>query len=542
MTPAAFAIGLSPDGLRPWLQLLQFWILEALFLAVVISTGVALPALARSLRAGAAWWLAAGAIALAAYVMVTALPPRTSRIFYDEQIYQDVGRNMAELRLAQTCHYGIVEYGELQCLAGEYNKEPYGYPYLLSLAYRVFGVHEWVAHFVNRASHALLVLLLCVTAARWFGDRTAGLFAGLAATILPEQLRWASTAAAEPIAAASCLLAVLAAVEFSRSRTAPALVWAVCTAAFAANTRAEALLVLVVCALVVITHAPDELRRPRLWAAAAAGVLLLAGCLGHLLVVRHEGWGAPHRMFALSHVAPNFAVNGWFYLWDMRFPIWLTPMAVLGAWRGAAEGRARAVTATYFVLFWAMFLFFYAGSYDFGADVRFSLMTYPPLMLLAGLGLAVIARALGRRLGRPMVARALVAAALGWMFLWQAPYVRAIGEEAWGARADVTFAREMAAALPANALVLTQDPNMFLLWGQSAAQTVLALDDPQFLRQAAVRHGGQVYFHWGFWCNVTDPVQQRLCSDLLAQAPHQVIRERGERTYRYAFYRLDIPK
>ena len=33
------------------------------------------------------------------------------------------------------------------------------------------------------------------------------------------------------------------------------------------------------------------------------------------------------------------------------------------------------------------------------------------------------------------------------MFLWQAPHVRSVGEEAWAARADVAFAREVAASL-----------------------------------------------------------------------------------------------
>ena len=38
------------------------------------------------------------------------------------------------------CNDGTVEYGRLQCCRGEYNKQPYAYPHLLSLVYRVFGV------------------------------------------------------------------------------------------------------------------------------------------------------------------------------------------------------------------------------------------------------------------------------------------------------------------------------------------------------------------------------------------------------------------
>ena len=51
--------------------------------------------------------------------------------------------------------------------------------------------------------------------------------------------------------------------------------------------------------------------------------------------------------------------------------------------------------AFYFLLFFGIALLFYAGSYDYGADIRYSLATYPPLAILGGLGLARLVR-LGR--------------------------------------------------------------------------------------------------------------------------------------------------
>ena len=46
----------------------------------------------------------------------------------------------------------------------------------------------------------------------------------------------------------------------------------------------------------------------------------------------------------------------------------------------------------YFLLFFGIDLVFYAGSYNYGADVRYSLMTYPPIAVLGGLGAAQLAR------------------------------------------------------------------------------------------------------------------------------------------------------
>ena len=44
----------------------------------------------------------------------------------------------------------------------------------------------------------------------------------------------------------------------------------------------------------------------------------------------------------------------------------------------------------WFLLFWGIFIFFYAGSYNYGADVRFALVSYIPIALIAGYGAAAL--------------------------------------------------------------------------------------------------------------------------------------------------------
>ena len=100
--------------------------------------------------------------------------------------------------------------------------------------------------------------------------------------------------------------------------------------------------------------------------------------------------------------------------------------------------------AVYFLLFFGIGLVFYAGSYNYGADVRYSLMTYPPLAILGGLGAARWRGRLER--DRCMASRArVVTAALAFQFLLVFPVVRATTEEAWAARADVRFAQSLPA-------------------------------------------------------------------------------------------------
>jgi hypothetical protein len=543
LSPAALAIAaigivlwiLAGDSAasRQRLIRVQFWSLEILVVFVVALTLHQLPALVRSLPLRRPDWRAIAGCVLLAGVLAAWVAPRTSRIYYDEQIYQGIGHNLTDLRRAQMCHEGITQYGYLQCFRGEYNKQPNAYPHLLSIAYRAFGVSDTVAHRVNIAVMMAHVLVVALIAALWVRDRWTPIAAAAVFATIPQQLQWSATAAVEPSAAFTCTLAVLAALHFARTRATAALMWAVVTAAWATQFRPESILILPVVALVIATQAPGEIPTLRLWRAAALGLALLSIHVAHLLIVRGEGWGAAGDRFSTAFLSSNLPVNGLFYLADWRFPALYGVAAIVGL-TVPGETRFRLVAGAYFAAFWSVFLFFYAGSYNYGADVRYSLMTYPPLALLAG-------RAIGYGLGRagdePAIARLGLVAALAHLLLYL-PSVRATGEEAWAARADVEQARAFASAVPANALILTHNPHMFHLWGRNAAQLSIAVHEPGFMEAVRGRHGDEIYLHWNFWCGVADPVQRDLCPRLLAAEGGRTVMEHRERGYRFALIKL----
>jgi hypothetical protein len=529
--------GLLRDQLRRW----QFWVLELQFVLALVLAAVNLPRFVRSLGLTRSDYVSAALVSALSLVLVTQIAPRTNRIYYDEHIYQSVGQNLADLRLAQMCNDGNVEYGMVQCWRGEYNKEPYGYPHLLSVAYRLVGVRESAAFALNAIAAALMVWVVYLLGTALTGSPRAGTYAALVAALIPEQLRWSHTAAAEPSAALACAVAVLAAVGFVRLRTTAALLWMVAATVFAAQFRPECALVGVVVVAVVLLYAPNELLRGRMWWAALGGVLLAALYFGHMVAVRNEGWGSVGPKFSTMYLPANLRVNGGFFLGDPRFPIAYTMLAAAGLmlWH---ERRAALATCLYFMAFWGVFLFFYAGSYNYGADDRFSLMAYPPVALMAGVGTWALTETVKRRaLWSSRVVTALAIAGLAAQFTWYLPFVRAVGEEAWAARADVKFARGFAGELPANSILLTHNPNMFHLWGQSAAQTSIAVGEPEYVRNVLTpRYAGGIFFHWNFWCEVADPVQQAFCTGVLDRFPHTAIQEYRERDYRYGLYRLDI--
>ncbi|AMY08139.1 hypothetical protein LuPra_01327 [Luteitalea pratensis] len=523
--------------LREQLKSAQFYSLE-LCVAVALAGGVVLARdLWRSLERRDI--VAMTGLATLALMLTLFAAPRTHRIFYDEQIYQGIGQNLSDLRRAQMCNDGIVEYGRLRCFATEYNKQPYAYPHVLSLVYRVVGVRPGAAFAVNAVAMAATACGVYLLAWLLFGDPVVAGFAGLLVTLTPQQLLWSATAAVEPTASLACVLALVAMLQAWRSGSVAALAGAVAMTAYAVQFRPESLLILPALGVLGWRHRA-AIGAWRLGWMSLLGFVLLAVHVTHLFAVRNEGWGTSGSRLSLQYLWPNLRVNGPFYFADERFPFIYTGLAVIGlAWRGWLVERAALVA--YLLAFFGIDLLFYAGSYNYGADVRYSLLTYPPIAVLGGLGAARLAIWLAR-LVPPGWERPAVTVGLLFQFLSYAPLVRATTEEAWAARADVRFARAVAAELPPASYVLTHNPAMFHIWGINAGQMSLATVNPLQIDYLGMRYPGGVFVHWNYWCNAADPTQQKYCHTALGTVPYTVTREYRERDYRFAFYRLLLPR
>jgi hypothetical protein len=526
-------------SLRAQLTTLQFWSLETcVFLGLTLSA-VVLHDLTRVLdRRDLFRMLMLVALAVG---LAVGMAPRTNRIYYDEHIYQSIGQNLADLKRAQMCNDGTVEHSRLRCSSGEYNKQPYAYPHVLSLAYRFFGVETTTAFRVNAIAMGLAVGFLYLLVFILFADRVAAFFAALLLALTPEQIVWSATAAVEPSASLACIAALLAAACFVRSRTTVSLAGAAVAAAYAVQFRPESFLIVPVVGLLLWQRAREEFTRPRLWWAGLLFLVLVAIHVAHMVATRDEGWGTTEDRLSMAYVADNLRVNGWFYLRDARFPAIYTLLAILGLSGWRAEAGRLAITF-YFLSFFGIALLFYAGSYDYGADIRYSLATYPALMILGGLGMARLVRWIERfRQGLPTfhALQGLLSAVVAFQFLWwYSPVVRSTNDGAWAARADVQFARSLIPDLRGNSYVLTHNPGMFQVWGVNAGQMSRAATNPAYLDDLAARFTDGVYLHWNFWCNVQDRLQQELCTKVLDLRSGEPVREHWERDQLYMLYRL----
>ena len=163
-----------------------------------------------------------------------------------------------------------------------------------------------------------------------FRDRDAALFAGLVLALTPQQIIWSATAAVEPSASLAAVVALLCAAHFQRSGGTAALGAAAVSAAYAVQFRPESLLMLPVAGLLAWPRLRDEIRHPRTWWVGFLFLALVAVHVAHLFAVRNWS-GARARRGSPSPTFPaNLRVNGWFYLFDARFPAVFTLLALIG--------------------------------------------------------------------------------------------------------------------------------------------------------------------------------------------------------------------
>jgi len=534
-----WALRTGNGALRAQLAVVTTWFLGATVLLIVGSLhGLRhrIVALLASITRGHRTALVC--LALSSVLLTVVVAPRTNRIFYDEDIYQDQAQNIAALGRAQLCDEGRTEFGNLECLRWEYNKWPSGYPYLLSILYRLFGVKELWAFVLNNLAVLSTAMILYLTCSIAFPGSVANLFATAAFIAIPMNASWGNSAAVEPTAATASAATVLAWFFAIRQESDGSLMLATAVTVLAMQFRIESVLVAPVALVTVLLNRPAMLGRAGFWKVILVGVLLSTPLVGHFLAVSGERWGAGEEArFSTKYLLSNLAPNTLLYLQNRRFPALVTVFAILGA-VPRRDWRNQAVVTIWFLLFWGVFLSFYAGSYSYGADIRYSLVSYAPLCVLAGLGidrtLGFFQSASSRNAAQKVIGAALLVSTIGFL-----PLIRSTGEEAWAARVDHGFSKEIARYLPENSLVFTQTTGTFLLDGRNAAQMSIAADEPdEAIREFFKRYAGGVFLHWNFWCNTSDDAQVALCGKALDRFDARIVLRRTFWSADYRLYRL----
>ena len=516
-----------------WNLEINFFLISAAILACRREIATAIGSLKN--RTGAAL----GVVLVVGVLLIGLAAPRGHRIYYDEDIYLNVGQTMASIRENVFANYATFEYGEYEPHWKSYNKEPGGWPYLTSLMFRLFGVREERAFDLNNILYAGSILLMFFLARQLTGKPLSALISAGVIAFTPHHVIWCDTAAAEPSAAFLTALTVLSAAVYLRSGATRHLFLLTVLIPFTAQMRPESPLVILLVAALFLFTAPGQLLSRKVWAFALLIAIFMAPYLLHIYAVSGESWGSAGAKFAWQYLGPNFQANGSYYLSNAAFPVLFTLAAAAGLLGNGLPRGWRWALGTWFLLFWGIFLFFYAGSYRYGADVRFALLSFMPLALLAGAGGAWITEKLvGAFCGNRGLATLCVLLLLGFNAVQLFPTIRPVGQEAWGARYDHRYAREFIDAIPDRSIVLSQTPTMFLLWGQSAIQTYAGLANREVIEQLFTRYDGHVYYHHSFWCNTLSERNRRLCRAIREAYQLTEVASATEQDHHYGLYRM----
>jgi len=481
-------------------------------------------------------WIIFSLVLVFSFLLVFFVAPRTHRIYYDENIYLHIGQSIAYTNKAQMVNFGEIKYGELIVNQGEYNKQPNAYPVLLSVFYRIFGLSENLSFLVNNIFYILSTFVIFSIGFLLFKSFKIGIYAGLIYSVLPQNILWHNTTSVEPTNTFFISFTILIFIIYLQTKSFPILLLTGLSACFASQFRMESILIFPLIFLILLIKDTRYLKEPKLYYIIPLVLILMLPHAIHIYCYHSHPWGASQAKYSLSYIDNNLKTNGLFFFKNKDHPLILTIFFIFGL-ISTSLFRERMEILIWFLFFWGVFLFFYAGSYYYGADIRFVLMAYPAFSILAGAGLSSLDDILGNIVRRKdVIALTFIFIA----FISFLPKARTVGQEAWAARADHKYAKIMAKYLPEDSIVFTHNPNMFLFWGKSSAQaSILAGYDHVGLKNLKGRFPGGIYFHFNFWCNVSDPLQRSFCNNILKKFSHKEILRFKEREYSYVLYKIE---
>ncbi len=345
----------------------------------------------------------------------------TELIFFDEQIYQSIALNIINHGNALTCMFGT---GYLHsCHVNGIGFDPNGWPFLIAIAFTFFGIGTATAHNLEIFFGASSIISVFLLSSLLTDKKEIPILSALIFTLIPEIFIWSKTLANPNVpfmffATMSIFFFVL----FARTRTKNTLALSLFSIVLAIYLRVEAFLLIPIFVIVFFTFSENgvkETLKNRIKSLKQKNTLsqtipllmiFLLLILPEVLVVisttpelfTNASSFLSHNMglFSLSYLPKTGYQNILFLFGGIaEYPIFFLPeitvFAILGAIALALRKEKRiknniGVLLLLLSLFLGYFIFYgiyFSGSALLGGSVRFLLVLYPALAILAAFGL-----------------------------------------------------------------------------------------------------------------------------------------------------------
>ncbi len=351
----------------------------------------------------------------------------TQQLFFDDGIYQGMALDLIHTGQAWMCNYGTPSY----CISGQIFHEPVGEAFNIAIAFLALGVHRYSAYAANFTLSAVAVLLTFFVALLLLEDKKAALFSESIMALTPILLVWAMPTTSDIPMLTYSLIAIFCMLLFTKSKNiytfglmlssmallvymkvdavlfVPLIIISyiildnqsistsikVNAALFKKNLfNTKLLLVLLVVVLIASTevvYASYEVQNSGFGASSSSGVNVPESCnIGHTVA---------YQKFSFDYFRANICGNILF--WFNSFaaaqivqPLVFTTIGIFGAAVMAIipnRRRALLFLGLWFLLFFMVYTFFYAGGVMYGVDWRFMLSIIPPVAIFGGFFLSL---------------------------------------------------------------------------------------------------------------------------------------------------------
>jgi hypothetical protein len=476
-------------------------------------------------------WIFLIAIFIIGLLLRTAVAPRTHRLYFDEDIYLDIGKQILQDGRACLCNYGTAN----QCFSCELMKWPNGYTFMLAAAYSLFGVGENTAFSFTTAINSLAVVMIFFTAYLLSKKELVSLFAALLFALTPLLIMWSTTVATEPVFVFFSITTITAFLLAKDDKK--IFLLAMLLLAVTVQIKTEGVVLIPIVAALLFIEKNKFAKEMMPWLVLLTLITPYAIHIYHASKV--DTWGSSGDKFGIAYMQKNMPENLAFWINGysaIEHPLLYTIFAVIGLvmWK-----KKNIFLAIWFGAIFLLYCSFYAGSVRYGVDVRYALLQYPPFLLLAAYGMYSITKLKVKMKNFEVVAALLIVAVTASSFFLYLPSIATPADkiqEAIQARVYHDFALEKVSSFGKSCFILSHDPSIYLVAGLPSLQSWMGTDTHTMAE--VWNRTDCVILDQDFWCGI-EPYKSSECKTILTEYAASVkIADLNSTVGNYSFYML----
>ena len=490
--------------------------------------------------------------------------PKTELIFFDENIYQGIALNILHSGNALMCWNGT-PYVQ-KCFSTELGFDPGGWPFLISIAFGIFGISNTTSYNLELFLGVLSIISVFLIANLLIKRKELGPISATIFSFIPEVFIWSKTLANPDMSfMAFAILAMLLFLIFIKRSNKKTLLPFIFCILFAIYLRVEALLLVPFFLVIFLTLGDLGIRKTfntkikllfvklssdrNLLFLGMVSIILIEPQLYTMIATTPElqanaaFYLYPNTpIFSSSYVLPNLSANVLFLAGLLKdYPIIFLPnitaFAILGLifllFMKKYKSRFAVLLLLFgfFSVYFIFYLFYFSGSVLVGVSVRYFLILYPVLSILAafgllGLGDLIIGVFSKGRNQRYLTYSILVFLFFALPFIYTAPILINPTYTYYGfpvnnitanipglnpyttqyAKTSEDFIRSNYKLVPTGCLVLSEVPSLWFMLNRSSS----ALSETDIFTNASYRNYSCYYLSYDFWCTVS-PYNTTVC-------------------------------